>query len=92
MSSLYLRGDVWWAKSKEQGQVVRWSLKTRSKVEAKRSNCLVCQGALACYALSTSSGCHEAWCFILAFRIVNSLRMQAVSATFAALPAARRRS
>jgi integrase len=36
MSSLYLRGEVWWAKSKEQGQVVRWSLKTQSKVEAKR--------------------------------------------------------
>jgi integrase len=36
MSSLYLRGQTWWAKSKEQGQVVRWSLKTRSKPEAKR--------------------------------------------------------
>ena len=36
MSSLYLRGQTWWAKSKEQGQVVRWSLKTRSKAEAKR--------------------------------------------------------
>jgi integrase len=36
MSSLYLRGQTWWAKSKEQGQVVRWSLKTRSKVEARR--------------------------------------------------------
>ena len=36
MSSLYLRGQTWWAKSKEQGQVVRWSLKTQSKVEAKR--------------------------------------------------------
>ena len=36
MSSLYLRGEVWWAKTKEQGQVVRWSLKTRSKAEARR--------------------------------------------------------
>ena len=45
MSSLYLRGQTWWAKSLEQGQVVRWSLKTTSKTEAKRSNCLVCQGA-----------------------------------------------
>jgi integrase len=36
MSSLYLRGEVWWAKTKEQGQVVRWSLKTRSRAEAKR--------------------------------------------------------
>ena len=58
----------------------------------ERSNCLVCQGDMACYALSTSSACHEAWCFTMAFRIVNSLRIQAVSATFAALPAARRRS
>jgi integrase len=36
MSSLYLRGQTWWAKSKEQGKVARWSLKTRSKAEAKR--------------------------------------------------------
>jgi integrase len=36
MSSRYLRGSTWWAKSKEQGQVVRSSLKTRNKPEAKR--------------------------------------------------------
>src|SRR6266508_3811487 len=36
MSSLYLRGQTWWAKSYEQGKMVRWSLKTTSKAEAKR--------------------------------------------------------
>lgn len=30
------------------------------------------------------------WCFTRAFRIVNRLRIQAVSATFAGFPAARR--
>ena len=36
MSSLYLRGQTWWAKSYEQGKMDRWSLKTTSKAEAKR--------------------------------------------------------
>ena len=36
MSSLYLRGEVWWAKSQEQGKVVRWSLRTKDKCEARR--------------------------------------------------------
>jgi hypothetical protein len=36
MSSLYLRGNTWWAKSYEQGKMVRWSLKTTSRAEAKR--------------------------------------------------------
>jgi integrase len=36
MSSLYLRGKTWWGKSLENGRVVRWSLKTASRVEAKR--------------------------------------------------------
>src|SRR5262245_35640579 len=36
MSSLYLRGKTWWAKSYEQGEMVRWSLRTRSKAEARR--------------------------------------------------------
>jgi integrase len=36
MSSLYLRGNTWWAKSYEQGKMIRWSLKTTSKAEAKR--------------------------------------------------------
>ena len=36
MSSLYLRGKTWWAKSLENGRVVRWSLKTASRAEAKR--------------------------------------------------------
>jgi hypothetical protein len=36
MSSLYLRGNVWWAKSYEQGKMVRWSLGTSSKAEARR--------------------------------------------------------
>ena len=35
---------------------------------------------------------HGVWCVTLAWRIVKSWRMQAVSATFAALPVARRRS
>ena len=30
MSSLYLRGSTWWAKSREAAKVVRWSLGTRS--------------------------------------------------------------
>jgi integrase len=36
MSSLYLRGNTWWAKSYEQGKMIRWSLTTTSKAEAKR--------------------------------------------------------
>ena len=36
MSSLYLRGQTWWAKSYEQGKMIRWSLRTRSKAEARR--------------------------------------------------------
>jgi hypothetical protein len=32
------------------------------------------------------------WRLAMAFKIVNSLRMQAVSATFAAFPTARKRS
>jgi hypothetical protein len=36
MSSLYLRGKTWWAKSLENGRVVRWSLKTANRAEAKR--------------------------------------------------------
>jgi hypothetical protein len=36
MSSLYLRGQTWWAKSYEQGKMIRWSLKTTSKAEARR--------------------------------------------------------
>jgi len=36
MSSLYLRGSTWWAKSNERGKVVRWSLRTKDKREARR--------------------------------------------------------
>jgi hypothetical protein len=36
MSSLYLRGQIWWAKSYEQGKMVCWSLGTSSKAEARR--------------------------------------------------------
>jgi integrase len=36
MSSLYLRGNIWWGKSLERGKVVRWSLKTASRAEVKR--------------------------------------------------------
>ena len=36
MSSLYLRGQTWWAKSLQNGRVVRWSLKTGSRAEARR--------------------------------------------------------
>ena len=46
---------------------------------------------LVCEAIDTSRGCQGLWCFILACRIVNSVRMQAVDATFAAFPAACRR-
>jgi hypothetical protein len=36
MASIYQRGNVWWAKSYEQGKMVCWSLKTTSRTEAKR--------------------------------------------------------
>jgi hypothetical protein len=36
MSSIYRRGSIWWAKSREAGQVVRWRLKTTDRAEAKR--------------------------------------------------------
>ncbi len=35
MSSLYLRDNIWWGKSLER-KVVRWSLKTGSRAEARR--------------------------------------------------------
>ena len=37
-------------------------------------------------APSASWGGQGVWCFTMAFKIVNSLRMQAVRATFAAFP------
>jgi integrase len=36
MASLYKRGSTWWAKSYERGKMVRVSLKTTDKAEAKR--------------------------------------------------------
>ena len=63
---------------------------SRSEGRAEQLSCLSRGHGMLC--ARTSSGCHGAWCFTMAFRIVNSLRIQAVSATFAALPAARRRS
>src|SRR5438128_11427876 len=56
------------------------------------SNCLVCQGALACEAIGTSRGCQRFRSRTMAFMMVNSVCMQAVRATFLALPAANRRS
>ena len=57
------------------------------------SNCLDCQGSLVCfYAIGTSRGCQRFRSRTMAFMMVNSLCMQAVRATFLALPAARRRS
>jgi hypothetical protein len=53
---------------------------------------LFVKGLLVYEAIETSLGCQGVWCFTMAFRIVNSLRMQAVRATFAAFPAARKRS
>ena len=35
MSSLYLRGSIWWAMSYEQGKMIRWSLGTSDKREAR---------------------------------------------------------
>ena len=52
---------------RRSSSVCRRSPRRCTKTFEERSNCLVCQGARACYALSTSSGCHEAWCFIMAF-------------------------
>jgi hypothetical protein len=36
MASLYRRGKVWWSKSYEAGKMVRASLGTRDKAEARR--------------------------------------------------------
>jgi hypothetical protein len=36
MASLYKRGKVWWVKSYRNGKIVRTSLKTTDKVEARR--------------------------------------------------------
>lgn len=36
MASLYRRGQVWWAKAYQNGRMVRWSLGTRDKREARR--------------------------------------------------------
>jgi site-specific recombinase XerD len=36
MASLYRRGKVWWAKSYRNGKMIRQSLRTESKAEAKR--------------------------------------------------------
>src|SRR5262245_58768112 len=50
---------------------------------------LFVKGVFVCDALGTSAGYHGIWGFTIAVRIVKSLRTQAVSATFAALPRAR---
>lgn len=39
----------------------------------------------------SSWSCQGVWCFTIALRRVKSLRIQAIKATFASLPAARRR-
>ena len=41
--------------------------------------------------LHSSGGCHGVLVLSMAFKMVNNLRMQAVKATLAGLPAARRR-
>jgi len=48
---------------------------------------LIVKRGLVCYALGTSCTCQGFWCLTMALRIVKSLRIQAVSATFATLPA-----
>jgi transposase len=59
----------------------------------RESNCLDCQEPLVCfYPIVTSCGCHGVRCFAMALRMVSSFRMQAVRATFLALPAATRRA
>ena len=49
------------------------------------SNCVSCQG------VATAGGCQGVWSRRMAFKIVRSLRIQAVRATFLALPAAHSR-
>ena len=49
------------------------------------SNCVGCQ------AVATAGGCQGVWSRSIAFSIVSSLRIQATSATFFALPAAHNR-
>ena len=44
------------------------------------------------HALAARRGCHLVWRASMALRMLSSLRMQAVSATFFALPAAHSRS
>jgi hypothetical protein len=68
------------------------SLKTLMQWIKSRATVLFVKGLLIYYAIETSLGCQGVWCFTMAFRIVNSLRMPAVRATFAACPAARQRS
>ena len=59
------------------------------------SNCLGCQGGIghkiAAVAATGACGAHRVRCLRSALRMVSSLRMQAVRATFLVLPAARRR-
>ncbi len=52
---------------------------------ATLSNCLKCQDIWVI-------GLQQRWCLIIEFKMTNSLRMQAVRATFLGLPAARSRS
>ena len=54
------------------------------------SNCLNCQ-AVASALASAGSACHGVLVFAIALRIVSSFRMQATSASFFGLPAARSR-
>jgi hypothetical protein len=57
-----------------------------SEVQVRASNCLGCQEVSAVFA------CQHVRCVTMAFTIVSRLRMLAVKATLAALPAARNRS
>jgi integrase len=54
MASLYKRGNVWWAKSYQTGRMVRTSLRTTNKVEARRR-----MKALADRAPSTLSAARD---------------------------------
>ena len=56
------------------------------------SNCLVCQGLLVSfYTFFPRLGCQVLRCLTMALRMVNNLRIHAVSATFLTFPADNKR-
>ena len=68
-----------------------WVLNTKNR--SNNVNCFGCiSNCLECQVVKLWLAFHIVRCLSIAFRMVNTFRIQAVSATFLALPAAHKRA